>query len=205
MVKRIGWIALLLVAMGCGEDSTEPVDEGVPEEQLRFLRFPADLATPATMDTSFWAVRGEDRRLVLRYEPEPGQDPADAEEFLEFRVREKSLHRRPDGSLFQDGDSVRIRVTVDPDGRFLFRFEPSGLDFSATDPAELEIEYVRLGGDLDDDGDVDLEDVEFEQRMRLWKQEAPGEPWFPVGTIKIEELDEIRGEVTSFTGFAIAV
>lgn len=204
MVKRLGWTVLFVLAAGCG-DTTEPVDQGVPEEQLRFLRFPADLATPATTDTTFWAVRGEDRQLVLRYEPEPGQDPLDAGEFLEFRVREKSLYRRPDGTLFEDGDSVEIRVTLDPEGRFLFRFEPSGLEFTSEDPAELEIEYLRLDGDLDDDGDVDTEDDEFEQQMRIWKQELPGDPWFPVGTIKIEELDEIRGEIGSFTGFAIAV
>lgn len=205
MVRRIGWIALVALAAACGDDGTDPVDEGVPEDQLTFLRFPADLATPATMDTSFWAVRGEDRQLILRYEPEPGQDPADAEEFLQFRVRAESLERRPDGTPFAEGDSVEIRVTVDPDGRFLFRFEPSGLQFADSDPAELEIEYVRLGGDLDDDGDVDAADEEFEREMRLWKQEEPGDPWFPVGTIKVEELDELRGEITSFTGFCIAV
>lgn len=198
-------LVLALGVAGCDSDgSTEPDPmEGVAESALTFLRFPDDLATPATMDTSFWAVAGEDRLLVLEYEPEPGED--DGDEFLTFEVKAESLARWPDGTPFAPGDSVEIRVEVDPDGRFLFRFSPSGLEFSADEPARLEIEYLRLDGDLDDDGDVDDDDDDFEERMRLWKQEQPGDPWFPVGTLKFEDSDELEGEITSFTGFAIAV
>lgn len=196
-----GALAVALLGGGC-EDGAGP-EEGVDESALEFLRFPADLAPLATRDTSFWAVAGEDRELILRYRPLPGEE--EGEEFLDFDVSASALLRRPDGRAFVEGDSIQIRVSVDPDGRFLFRFEPSGLQFSPEHPAELEITYLRLGGDLDGDGDVDPDDDAFEDRLQLWKQESPGEPWFPVGTVKIEELDEVEADITGFTGFAIAI
>ena len=205
MVRKIvSVIALggLLTLAACGDDGTDPVD-GVEQSQLDFLRFPPDLVPLATQDTSFWAVAGEDREVILHYRPEAGEQ--EGEEFLRFKVPGDALLRRPDGSFFARGDSVEIRVQVDPDGRFLFGFQPSGLRFDPEHPAELRVEYVRLGGDLDGDGDVDEADDDFERELRLWKQEAPGGLWFPVGSVKIEDLDEIEAEITSFTGFAIAV
>lgn len=191
--RLVGLAALALVlAAGC-ELTTDPGEQGVPEDQLVFLRFAAG-ALPATLDTSFWAVAGEDRRLVLRHPPEG--DEEEGEEFLEFRVRSDALWQRPDGTAFAEGDSIRIDVTLDEASRFLFRFEPSGLRFRPDRPAELRIRYLRVEGELDDD---------FEDRMRLWRQDAPGELWFPAGTVRFKDLKEIRGEVVHFTGFAIAV
>lgn len=210
MRRRSVWGVAALVVMGLSalsgcDDVAAPEEEGVPEEELQFLYFPEDLAPLATRDTSFWAVAGEDREFVIHYRPLPGEENEDPEEFLEFDVPAEGLLRRPDGSLFAPGDSVEIRVEVDPDGRFLFNFSPSGLQFSPEHPAELEINYVRLNGDLNGDGEVDDEDEEIEQNMQIWKQEAPGDPWLPVGTIQIEGADELEAEITSFTGFAIAV
>lgn len=211
MRDRRGWRAGLLaglcslgVAAGCdGGTDPDPFAEGVPEAELTFLSFPGDAKLPAFTDTSFWAVAGEDRELVLYYLPEEGDD--DGEEFFELEVDDDALWKRPDGSIVAQGDSVEIRVTLDPEGRFLFRFGPSGLQFRPDRPAELEITYLRLGGDLDNDGDIDDDDADFEERMQLWRQEAPGDPWFPAGTIHFEDLDEIEGEIHHFTGFAIAI
>lgn len=202
------WTILLAITVlgglaGCDENVTDPAEEGVPEELLQFLTMPSDLQPLETQDTSFWAVRGQDSELVVRYVPLAGEDVG--EEFLTFKVNAASLHRKPNGDPFAVGDSIAIHVTIDDGGRFLFDFEPSGLVFNPNEPAELEIEYRLLNGDLDDDGDVDDDDAELEQSLQLWKQEAPGELWFPVGTIIFEETDEIEGVIDSFTGFAVAV
>lgn len=205
MLKRIvGAMAVATVVWvaACGDDATGP-PEGVQESELEFLKFPPDLAPLATRDTSFWAVAGEDRELLIRYRPLP--DESEGETFLEFRVSGNSLLTRADGSPFVRGDSVEIHVRVDPDGRFLFDFEPSGLKFDPDHPAELDITYMRLGGDLDGDGDVDEDDEDFEQQLQLWKQETPGGLWIPVGSVQIEDQDEIEAEVVGFTGFALAV
>lgn len=193
------WLLLVLVGAGCS-DSTGP-EPGKDEADLQFVRFPA---TPPveTLQKSFWAVKGDDRELEIRYLPdEPG---GEGEEFLEFRVPAEGLLRRPGGSFFADGDSILITVTLSPDGRFLFDFQPSGLQFDPEHPARLDITYRGVDDDLDGDGDVDGDDDDLESRLRVWKQERPGEPWFPIGTLHIEDFDEIEGEITSFTGFCIA-
>ena len=205
MKRRVGWamllVALLVLPSGC-EDAAGPGEEGMEESALTFLRFPPDLQPLVTRVDSFYAVKGDDRELVLRYQPEePGEE---GEEFLEFRVPGDGLLRRPDGTLFAEGDSVLIRVEVAEDGRFLFDFQPSGLVFDPDHAPRLRVTYEAVGGDLDGDGDDDLEDDEFEEDLGLWKQEAPGGLWYPVGVIKLEDFDEIDGEIFGFTGFAIA-
>lgn len=198
--------ALLLpgLLLACGDDEpTAPADDAPRDEtELRFVRFPDSIFPRAQREGSFWAVAGEHRELVLRYEPdEPGEE---AEEFLELDVPANALLRRPDGTAFEEGDSIRITVRVDDAARFLFRFEPSGLVFDPDHAAELEVTYRRAGDDLDDDGDVDDDDREFERDLRLWRQESPGDPWEPLGTLQLEELDEVEADITGFTGFALA-
>lgn len=194
-------ISVIAAAAAC-DTGTAPADEGVPESQLTFLRFPPDLQPLVTPTDSFYAVAGENRELVLYYQLTEADE--EREEFLEFRVPGNGLLRRPDGSVFERGDSILIKVTVSEDARFLFRFEPAGLVFHPDHPARLEVSYERVGGDLDGDGDVDEEDDELEREMRVWRQEAPGALWYPVGTLKLEDFDEIEGEINGFTRFAIA-
>jgi hypothetical protein len=202
VMRRTTWLfplcALLLV--GCS-DSSGPGDEQKTDEELQFVRFPV---TPpiAQLQASFWAVAGEERRLEIDYLPlQVGED---GEDFLEFRVPEEGLLRRPDGSAFAPGDSVLITITVSPDGRFLFDFQPSGLVFNPEHPARLKVDYSHTDDDLNGDGDVDDDDFDLDARLRVWKQELPGTPWVPVGTVRIEDFDEIEGVISSFTGFCIA-
>lgn len=191
--------ALVLLAAGC--DDTSAPDAGKTDAELEFVRFPA---TPplAALQASFWAVAGDDRRVAIRYLPdEVGED---GEEFLEFRVPGDGLFRRPDGTRFADGDSILITVIVSPDGRFLFELQPSGLVFNPDHPARLKVTYRRVEDDLDGDGDVDDDDLELDSRLQVWKRELPGTPWRPIGTVRVEDFDEIEGVITSFTGFCIA-
>ena len=198
-------MAVMLLAglpLACDEGATAP-EAGVPEQSLQFLQMPDDLQPLVTRDTSFWAVRGQDIQFTLRYEPEAGED--EGEEFLTFQIESDGLYRKPSGELFVEGDSIEIHVAVDEGGRFLVDFQPSGLVFNPDSPAQLEIEYRLLEGDLDNDGDIDDDDDEIEQNLQLWRQEAPGELWYPVGTIQFEETDELEGEIDGFTGFAVAI
>lgn len=204
MMRRMGWGAALLLAAGLGwgcQDATDP-EQGVPESELTFLRFPANVQPLVTRTGSFYAVKGKSRELVLRYQPEEVGEQG--EEFLEFRVPGNALLERPDGTPFAEGDSVLITVTVAEDGRFLFDFQPSGLAFDPEHAPRLRVTYRILEGDLDDDGDLDQADEELEEELRLWRQQAPGELWYPMGVIKLDDVDEIDGEIFHFTGFAIA-
>ncbi|HUP19481.1 MAG TPA: hypothetical protein VM778_05960 [Gemmatimonadota bacterium] len=204
MKRRARWLITLAMLTGVAwacQDAAAPED-GVPESELTFLRFPPDLQPAVTRADSFYAVKGDNRELVLRYVPEqPGEE---GERFLEFRVPGDALLRRPDGTLFQERDSVLIRVEVADDGRFLFDFQPSGLEFDQDHAPRLRVTYRALDGDIDGDGDIDDDDDDLERELRLWRQEAPGGLWYPMGVIRLEDVDEIDGEIFGFTGFAIA-
>jgi hypothetical protein len=195
MKRTMQFLALLLL-VACSDDPVQPVDE----TDLKFMRFESSSAI-TVRQASFWAVKGRDSRLLMRYAPtQPGDE---GHKFLEFKVDDNSLLRRPNGSLFLPGDSVLITVRLDDSDRFIVHFEPSGLVFNPLEPAELEISYERGDRDIDDDGDRDDSDVRLEQQLRVWRQERPGLPWLPLVSVRIDD-DEIEGRVLSFTGFAMA-
>ncbi|MGQ0816362.1 MAG: hypothetical protein ACT4O1_18185 [Gemmatimonadota bacterium] len=193
-MKRWLFLLPLVVLAACSDDSTDPDERGVEEEELNILRFVSANAV-AVKQASFWAVKGQDRKLDMVY--------ADGEDFLEFEVDAQSLLRRPNGTLFQNGDSVLITVTLDARNLFIVYFEPSGLVFNPARPAELEINYRLADDDIDGDGDEDEKDTALELALRIWRQERPGLPWLPLATLRVDD-DELEARVLSFTGFAMA-
>lgn len=196
------WLCCLLFVSLIAACSDPAGPDEVDESSLTFLRFDAAALPLVTFEGSFWAVAGRNTELVLRYQPESGQH--EGERFLEFKVPGNGLLRRPDGRAFANGDSVQIQVVVDNSGRFLFHFEPAGLQFDPDHPAELRVEYRRADPDLNGDGRVDSEDESFELRLDIWKQERPGLPWNRLGTVRFKDNDEVRAQITGFTGFAVA-
>lgn len=198
-------LVVLLAVVACDDGPATPPDhEGVPEADLVFVEFADSLLPLAETEGSCWVVKEErDCDLVLRYRPQDAGD-AEGEEFLEFKVAGNALLRRPDGTPFARGDSVRITVVVDDAGRFLFDFSPSGLTFDPDRPAELEVTYLRADDDLNGDGSRDGEDEEVERSLSIWKQERPGEPWFEVASLHFEDLEELEADVTGFSRFALA-
>ena len=196
--KILAAAALVLGVAACDRDSTGPDRD---EDELTFARFDASAQTEAST-ASFWAVKGQDRRLALHYQP--SGSISEGEEFLEFRVRPGSLLLKPDGQPFLNGDSVLITVQADAQQRFIFKFEPSGLTFSPAEPAELRIRYDRVDEDVDRDGDHDSHDDNLLELLKVWQQQAPGLPWLPVPTLRIENANEVRGTITHFTSFALA-
>jgi hypothetical protein len=194
------WFALLLLAGLACDDATGPIER--PEAQLNFV-MQDSLAPPllATRD-SFWAKVGDGRELKLYYQ---GALPGDSgEEFLHFEVPGDGLYRRPDGSLFQPGDSVLITVTVTDPARFVFQFEPAGLQFRSDHPAKMKVRYILGEQDFDGDGDEDAADSEIEQELGLWHQSTPGGTWQQVGAVNFSDLDEIDANILSFSQYAVA-
>ncbi|MBI4408538.1 MAG: hypothetical protein HY561_02440 [Gemmatimonadetes bacterium] len=203
MKSRSVWKVLLIALLvACCDDAVDPSAEGVPESDMSFVQFDVQLLPLAQKEGSFWAVKGQNRELVLRYVPEKAGDPG--EEFLEFEVSGNSLLRRPDGTAFATGDSILITVRVDDAGRFLFTFEPAGLQFDPDHPAELEVTYRLADPDLDGDGDDDSEDGEEERRLAIWRQGRAGERWFRLATVQFEDLDEAEADIVGFSRFALA-
>jgi hypothetical protein len=211
MTTRWHWIPLAflgLAAAGCSDSSSS--DGGTPGSDLTFLRL-TDTAPPLCEDsTGAWFVKdpnGEDKQIALTF-PESGNltdcGSGDTEDFLRLTIKKLSLLRRPDGTLISNGDSVFISVKWVGNDSILFELKPSGLQFDPADPAELKIEYGEAGDDLNDDGHVDGEDDAVEDRLDIFRQERFSDPWFRVGTAKIEENREIEAKLNGFSRFAIA-
>jgi hypothetical protein len=191
---------LLLCLPACERSSSVVEQASVVEADLQFLRFTSSSA-PTVRTASFWAVKGQTRKLEMRYAPTlPGQQ---GEKFLEFEVKSNSLLTKPNGLLFLPGDSVLITVSLDNSDRFIVHFEPSGIVFNPLDPARLQISSLRADPDIDHDGDVDAHDLALNLALKIWKQELPGLPWLPLPSIRINNI-EIEAQVLTFTSFAMA-
>lgn len=194
-------VMLVSLAVSCN-DGTAPIDQREASE-LNFLRPAADAPEFADTTVTFWAKRGSDREVRVRYAPVPGS--TETEEFLRFTVPAEALERYPDGRPIAVGDSVFITVRIADFARLIVDFQPSGLRFSAEHPARLHIEYDHADDDLDGDGDVDDDDSRAETMLSLWRQEAPGQPWFRVTASQLEiDLDSVEADLTSFSGYALA-
>lgn len=188
-----------LVAPACS-DGTGP--EVKRTDELTFLRFSANAPALAQTTVSFWAVKGQDRRGRLHFVTPAGA--ADTAEFMTFRVRERSLDRRPDGTRIATGDSVFITITLLNPSTLAVDMQPAGLRFNPDEPAELKFEYDESDEDYDYDGDVDDDDASVETRIAIWRRELPGQPWRRLSSRVEISLDEVEADITGFTSYALA-
>jgi hypothetical protein len=194
----------LALALGCSSDGTPPPDSPgseKPPAELTVARL-ATTAPPLEENTaSFWAVKGESVEQKLYFLDSGG---GRGEEYLSLKLEDESLLTRPDGSAIAEGDSVLITITVEDPALLLFELQPTGLKFSPTRPAELKIRYAHADDDLNEDGEVDEEDDHLETILGIWRQEQPGDPFVRLGSVKVEEEQELEAKLTGFSRYAIA-
>ena len=196
-------VVLLGAAAGCQSDgSISPDSDTRPAEALNFLRPAVDAPPLANPFLSFWAKRGVDREAFMYYQSRPGR--SDSSVFMKFKVSASSLDRRPDGTAILMGDSVLITIRVADPARLILDFQPSGLRFSAANPADLKLDFSESSHDFDGDGDEDADDSRAKAALRIWKQEAPGLPWVRLASVTEFALEELEADILGFTGYAIA-
>ena len=188
--------------LACGNDGTGPGDDVKTDAELTVLRTAASAPPLVATTASFYALKGENREVRLYYRPAPGS--LDSTEFLRFKVPDESLDRRPDGSVIAVGDSVLITVTVLDAAKLIVDFQPAGLRFAASKPAELKLSFAEADGDLDDDGDIDGDDVAAESRLAIWRRETIADPWVRLSSVLSVSRDEVEATITGFTNYAIA-
>lgn len=201
--RRAASVAIAALALAACGDGTGNGDDGAVETtELQFLA-PAPDAPPLVVTTaSFYARKGEDRRLRMFYRPRPGE--ADSTEFLRFEVKAQSLLRRPNGSSIAQGDSVLITVTVVDLTRFIVDFQPSGLRFAPDEPAQLKLEFDEADDDIDDDGDIDGDDDLRKTQLSLWRRETAAQPWVQIASQVEVDLEQLEADILGFTNYAIA-
>lgn len=196
-------VVLLGAVAGCQSDgSISPDSDTRPAEALHFLRPAVDAPPLANPFLSFWAKRGVDREAFMYYQSRPGR--SDSSVFMKFKVSASSLDRRPDGTAILMGDSVLITIRVADPARLILDFQPSGLRFSAANPADLKLDFSESSHDFDGDGDEDADDSRAKMALRIWKQEAPGLPWVRLASVTEFNLEELEADILGFTGYAIA-
>ncbi|MDH3297726.1 MAG: hypothetical protein OEM96_05565 [Gemmatimonadota bacterium] len=210
LARPVAAMLLVVGAAACGEDPAGPNGGGGVGDTIRppngLVLLVPDAGAPAltTLDTAFLATKGVRSEMRIRYEPVPPDDSG--ERFLELRIEDQSLLSYPvghpkAGALFVDGDTVTIRIVVDP-ATLSVTLSPSGLQFDPLVPAELELRYVNADPDFDGDGD---DDPELEDEIDLWRQENPGDPWKRVGILKDSTLDRVRANLTEFSRYALGI
>ena len=195
----------LALALACS-DSGGPDDGGdtvKPPSDLTILRLAQSSPALFSTEVSFYAVRGENREGEISFvdDEHPGEP---GEKYLELRVDAEALAARPDGSPIADGDSVLITVRVVDPTQLLFQFEPAGLTFNPSRPAELKIHYDHADPDLDVDGDVDVDDTTLELTIGIWRQENDGDPFERLGSLLVDDLKEVEAELGGFSRYALA-
>lgn len=47
-------------------------------------------------------------------------------------------------------------------------------------------------------------DSTIEQQIAIWRQESLLDPYFKVGSVTVEDLEEVEGTLDGFTRYAIA-
>lgn len=192
---RIGIIALAALA-ACGGDSTGPNPITKPASDLHFLRLSATAPQLQSTVVSFYAVKGQDREVRVRFQ--------NGEDYLRFRVFANSLQLRPDGSPIANGDSVLITVTITDPTKLQADFQPAGLKFNPAAPARLQFEFAEADKDLNGDGVVNATDTSLIPQISTWRQEVAGGDWLKVNSIVEIQIDEVQADISGFSGYALA-
>lgn len=197
--------AFAVLAAACSESTG--TGGPPPGGDLNFLQLQAGAPDLCADSVGAWFVKdsgGSEQEIALTF-PEQGSTCGQStHDFLRLKIRGSSLQRHPDSTLIDNGDSVFISVKWVGSDSILFDLRPTGLRFDPLEPAELHIEYGECGSDLNRDGHTDGEDDGVEQRLDIWRQERPGDPFVRVGTARSEENKEIEAKLSGFSRYAIA-
>jgi hypothetical protein len=194
-------LILALFAVGACSDSTSPSDTTRNPTELNIVRLASGSPQLFNPVDSFYAKKGEDRELRIYFQDEVG---GSGEEFLRLTIPAPSLLARPDGTPFQAGDSVLVKVSVVDPSQILFDMEPSGLTFDPALPAQLRIEYNHADHDFNEDGVTNTQDDAIKHALGIWRQETAADPFVRLGSVNEESLEEMSAEIVGFTRYAIA-
>lgn len=97
-----------------------------------------------------------------------------------------------------------ITVQVLDPTNILFQMEPTGLTFNPAEPAELKIHYDHADHDFNEDGAVNTIDDQIKSTLAIWRQETPADNFVRLGSVNVEDLEEINADVLGFSRYAIA-
>jgi hypothetical protein len=163
----------------------------------------AATATPpilSSYEVSFWAHGDRDQSIEIDYRTSGGS----WQPYIIFTVPSGALLNRPDGTPIAPQDSIRITASIDT-LQLQVRLEPSGLTFSNTTPALLQVWYSGANRDYDGNGVVDENDSYIEsQLLGLWLQEGPAAPWVAIPSLNTTSGRFVIADIRHFSGYAVS-
>ena len=203
-MQRLWWGTFVSVTLAACSSSSAPQMPTVKLAAQLHITLESATAKPLlAKQASFWPKVGEDRVVRLFYQGATAVDTGAL--LLEFEVPPDGLYRRPDGSAFQPGDSILVTVTVVDTTRFLFVFQPAGLQFNPSNPARLKIEFANANHDFNGDGVIDARDAAIEaDSLGVWRRDPPDTLWYRQFAIKFQLPEELDAIVSSFSQYAVA-
>lgn len=198
MNRRWFLLAAAIALTACGDDATEPSPPHLPVTLVVADGAP-QLANPVL---TFWAYHDSETRARVVYHALAGA--SDSVTLVDFTVPAQSLSRLPDGSAIGPGDSVLITISVVNPLLLQVLFEPSGLQFSESNPAHLRLGFGTADPDLNRDGSVDGQDTLLMTQLHIWRQEGILDPWTELpSTVDAQRL-EVAADISGFTHYAVA-
>lgn len=204
---RRGAICVLVLFAACSRSPSEPPVPLAPTVgdtslNVNVLQPAAGAPAIANPVVTFYAKAGESREAFMYYRARP--TGRDSTVFVRFRVSKDALFMRPNGTLFAPGDSILITITLVDPSRLIVGFAPSGLRFSAADPADVKFNFLETDDDLDDDGVVDTRDTAIQTLLAVWRRESASLPWVRQVSRLTAATHEIETDVGGFTDYVIA-
>jgi len=202
-------LTFVLVAAGC-TDQTGPSPTAVPVPLAALVPLPLGThilrQSPAaprlqTYQVSFWARRGTQTTVFVNYRRRPGQWLPDP--FLRFRIPINGLVAGAGGVPLDRGDSVRITLTIDTVS-FNVDFQPSGVLFSTSSPAQLAIWYQDANPDLNGDGVVDATDQALKEQLAIWYRGSRTQAWKQVSSKNDTSQEVVTAALYHFSQYGVA-
>ena len=202
-------LTLALLAAGCADGIgpqpaavTPPLyDMTVSSPGTHVLRQAPTAPRLQTYQVSFWARRGTQTTIFVNYRRAPGEWLPDP--FLRFRIPINGLVAGAGGVPLARGDSVRITLTIDS-VLLNVDFQPSGVVFSKSSPAQLAIWYQNANPDLNEDGVVDAIDAALNQQLAIWYKSAKADPWRQLWSKNDVTLELVTVALHHFSQYSVA-
>src|SRR6266702_6584920 len=203
MLVRRSLIPLALLAAACTDGigpvppaMERPLAQSVATSSIPMLRQAATAPRLKTYQMSFWAKRGTQTTVSVNYRRAPGQPMSDP--FLRFKIPINGLVAGAGGVPLNRGDSVLITLTIDTVS-FYVDFQPSGVQFSKSSPAQLAIWYQDANPDLNGDGVVNAVDDSLKQQLAIWS-ESTTSAWRQLSSKNDTTRQYVAADVYDFSG-----